>query len=195
MTTLLDPTAPLLAHAKRTLTLPTLPPYATTLVRTAVRDIYALDNSVTQLLAPYAGTFNPSSDPATACALLVNHLSMRRSKRVLCAYHHVRAARLERAVWEGKDEALLRDGVAGGSDVHGGMRGDGQDEGEGAAGGEGSALSPEEEEYLRSYGELVAALKGRWTDVDLTGSLEPPRDLFIDVRVVRDAGVIETEYG
>lgn len=193
MATPLDPTAPLLAHAKRTLTLPTLPPYATTLVRSAVRDIHALDASVNQLLAPYSGTFNPSSDPATACALLVNHLSMRRSKRVLCAYHHVRAARLERAVWEGKDEALLRGGI--GTEGPAGMRGDAQDEGEGAAGGEGSALSPEEEEYLRSYGELVAALKGRLTDVDLTGSLEPPRDLFIDVRVVRDAGVIETEYG
>lgn len=116
---------------------------------------------------------------------------------MLCAYHAVRVGRLERAVWEGRDEVLLRGGGVGDS------RGDGAtDNAEGAANGaggeggaEGSALSPEEEEYLRSYGELVAALKGRWTDVDLTGSLEPPRDLFIDVRVVRDAGVIETEYG
>jgi len=84
--------------------------------------------------------------------------------------------------------------------LRGGVSGDGQGGGgaQEEAGGDtakGSALSPEEEEYLRSYGDLVAALKGQWTDVDLTGSLEPPRDLFIDVRVVKDAGEIQTEYG
>lgn len=81
--------------------------------------------------------------------------------------------------------------------------------GEGAEGGEGesepdtqrnqnqnqSSLSPEEEEYFRVYSDLLAAYKGQWTDVDLTGSLEPPKDLFVDVRVVRDAGEIQTEYG
>jgi GINS complex subunit 1 len=56
-------------------------------------------------------------------------------------------------------------------------------------------LSPEEEEYVRQYGDLLAAYKGQWTDIDLTGSLEPPRDLFIDVRVLKDAGEIQTEYG
>lgn len=63
--------------------------------------------------------------------------------------------------------------------------------------GEGSIsnLSPEEEEYVRLYGDLLAAYKGQWTDIDLTGSLEPPKDLFIDVRVLKDAGEIQTEYG
>lgn len=58
-----------------------------------------------------------------------------------------------------------------------------------------NSLSPEEEEYFRVYSDLLAAYKGQWTDVDLTGSLEPPRDLFIDVRVLKDAGEIQTEYG
>lgn len=58
-----------------------------------------------------------------------------------------------------------------------------------------SSLSPEEEEYIRLYGDLLAAYKGQWTDIDLTGSLEPPKDLFIDVRVLKDAGEIQTEYG
>jgi GINS complex subunit 1 len=42
---------------------------------------------------------------------------------------------------------------------------------------------------------MLAAYKGQWTDIDLTGTLEPPRDLFIDVRVLKDAGEIQTEYG
>jgi len=56
-------------------------------------------------------------------------------------------------------------------------------------------LSPEEEEYARGYGLLVAGLKGRWTDVELGGSLDPPRDLYVEVRVLKDAGEIQTEYG
>lgn len=58
-----------------------------------------------------------------------------------------------------------------------------------------SSLSPEEEEYVRNYSDMLAAYKGQWTDIDLTGSLEPPKDLFIDVRVLKDAGEIQTEYG
>ena len=56
-------------------------------------------------------------------------------------------------------------------------------------------LSPEEEDYARGYALLVAGLKGRWTDVELGGSLEPPRDLYVEVRVLKDAGEIQTEYG
>jgi GINS complex subunit 1 len=65
----------------------------------------------------------------------------------------------------------------------------------GSGEGNTSSLSPEEEEYVRQYSDLLAAFKGHWTDIDLTGSLEPPRDLFIDVRVLKDAGEIQTEYG
>jgi GINS complex subunit 1 len=61
--------------------------------------------------------------------------------------------------------------------------------------GDANAFSPEEEEYMRGFNDLLAAAKGKWTDIDLTGSLEPPRDLFVDVRVLKDAGEIQTEYG
>ena len=170
-------------HAARTLTLPTLPPHQTELVRTILREVRDLDRDVSALLAPYGGAFDPSADAATACALLVNHLAMRRNKRCLLAYHRVRAERLERACWEGVDVA----------EALGGRR-----DGTGAveSGSEGAgALCPEEEEYVRLYSELLAQYKGQWTDVDLTGSLEPPKDLFVDVRVLKDAGEVQTEYG
>lgn len=70
-----------------------------------------------------------------------------------------------------------------------------RDAGASASDGSKSSLSPEEEEYVRLYGDLLSAYKGQWTDIDLTGSLEPPKDLFIDVRVLKDAGEIQTEYG
>lgn len=88
-----------------------------------------------------------------------------------------------------------------GEDVSGaGSESGGQLDGERAAGlgseaGNQHSLSPEEEEYFRQYGDMLAAYKGQWTDIDLTGSLEPPKDLFVDVRVLKDAGEIQTEYG
>jgi hypothetical protein len=96
----------------------------------------------------------------------------------------VRSDKLEEYCWEGVD-VLEQQGGSG--EGRGGM---------GSGGGkEESSLSPEEEEYVRQYSDLLAAYKGQWTDIDLTGSLEPPKDLFIDVRVLKDAGEIQTEYG
>lgn len=166
-------------HAKRTLALPTLPPYAADLVRQTVREVSELDRDAAALLAPFAGSgFDPSADRGAACALLIDHLSMRRAKRCLLAYHRVRAQRLESMCWEGTDGAVV-----------GELEQD-------AGGGHGPGnLSPEEEEYVRRYAELLAGVKGRWADIDLTGSLEPPRELFVDVRVLKDSGEVQTEYG
>ncbi|KAH7114349.1 hypothetical protein B0J11DRAFT_553665 [Dendryphion nanum] len=178
----------LVQHAKRTQSLAHLPPYQTEMVRAVTREVRDLDKDVATILEPFAGSFNPSTEPATACALLVNHLCMRRNKRCLLAYHRTRSDKLEEMCWSGID-VLERQ----------------QQQQANKSGGEGSAamsadggsssLSPEEEEYVRQYSDLLAAYKGQWTDIDLTGSLEPPKDLFIDVRVLKDAGEIQTEYG
>lgn len=148
-----------------------------------MRDV---DKDVARILAPFDGSFNPSSDPATACALLVDHLCMRRNKRCLLAYHRVRAGKLEEMCWNGQD--VLDPQQQQGKNNN--------DEGANIAqAGNQSSLSPEEEEYFRRYSDMLAAYKGQWTDIDLTGNLEPPKDLFIDVRVLKDAGEIQTEYG
>lgn len=143
-----------------------------------VRD---LDKDVSSILAPFQGSFNPSSEPATACSVLVNHLCMRRNKRCLLAYHRVRADKLEQMCWSGKDDQE-QPGPRGRQEPR-------------EASDAGSSLSPEEAEYVRQYGDMLAAFKGHWTDIDLTGDLNPPQDLFIDVRVLKDAGEIQTEYG
>lgn len=177
-------------HAKRTQKLEHLPPYQTEIVRAVTREVRDLDKDVSNILQPFNGAFDPSQDPATACTLLVDHLCMRRNKRCLLAYHRTRTDKLEEMVWNDTDMLEIaaqqqRDG--------GNARGAEADLGN--TEGNNSSLSPEEEEYVRQYGDLLAAYKGQWTDIDLTGSLEPPRDLFIDVRVLKDAGEIQTEYG
>ncbi|POS88188.1 DNA replication complex GINS protein PSF1 [Erysiphe pulchra] len=108
---------------------------------------------------------------------------MRRNKRCVLAYHRIRTEKLEGMVWDGIDVMDLAVSSQTGSNP---LESDS---------GSKSSLSPEEEEYVRQYNELLATYKGQWTDIDLTGSLEPPKDLFIDVRVLKDAGEIQTEYG
>jgi GINS complex subunit 1 len=161
-------------------------------VRAVTREIRDLDVDVNQMLEPFGSSFDPSADPATACTLLVNYMAMRRNKRCLLAYHRTRTDKLEEMVWKGWDVTDFEgQGGKDGKDGPGtGTRDPGTNGGSGS-----SSLSPQEEEYVRQYSDLLAAYKGQWTDIDLTGSLEPPRDLFVDVRVLKDAGEIETEYG
>lgn len=124
---------------------------------------------------------------------------MRRNKRCLLAYHRVRAEKLEEMCWKGIDVLEQQQPVTsvGGSGTNSNGNKEPTTEEHNATtnvSGQNS-LSPEEEEYFRLYSEMLAAYKGQWTDIDLTGSLEPPKDLFIDVRVLKDAGEIQTEYG
>lgn len=175
-------------HAKRTQSLTYLPPYQTEVIRAIVREVRDLDKNVLGLLAPFESSsagFNPSAEPAIACNVLVNHLCMRRDKRCLLAYHRVRAEKLETLVWAGED-VVDNSAIASATGTE-------QDNSDGAANHH--SLSPEEKEYVRQLGDMLAAYKGQWTNIDLTGSLEPPKDLFVDVRVLKDAGEIQTEYG
>lgn len=154
------------------------------------REVRQLERETSNRLATYQGSFDPAEDPATATALLVNHLAVRRNKRCLLAYHRVRAEKLEGMCWSGID--VLEGPARAQSHQSGSGAGDGSAPDVAEAE---SSLSPEEEEYVRRYSELLAAYKGQWTDIDLTGTLDPPKDLFIEVRSTTDAGEIQTEYG
>lgn len=171
-------------HAKRAQNLSHLPPYQPELVRAVTREIWDVHRDTDRIIKPFNGVFNPDEDQETTCVLLVNQISMRWNKRCLLAYHRVRAEKLEAMCWAGNDllEQQHRQQAQSGQ---GGSNGAGSQ----------SSLSAEEEEYFRQYNDLLSSYKGQWTDIDLTGSLEPPKDLFIDVRVLKDAGEIQTEYG
>lgn len=110
------------------------------------------------------------------------------------AYHRVRTQKLEELCWRGgelaDEQQILQQQQQNGP------------VGANTAGNPGGSmvqnldsLSPEEEDYFKNYSEMLVSFKGQWTDIDLTGSLEPPKDLFIDVRVLKDAGEVQTEYG
>jgi GINS complex subunit 1 len=60
-----------------------------------------------------------------------------------------------------------------------------------------SRLSPHELDFLRSYNDLILTYKTPYLDIlDLASSIShPPRDLYVDVQVVKDCGVVFTENG
>lgn len=163
----------LIADSKRTIGLEHLPPYQPELVRAVTREIRALESEQQATLQEFGGAagFDHSQHPEAAVNILVQHLSKQRNKRCLLAYHRLRTDRIDELCWSEK------------VNTHGRSE------------RETDSLGPDEVEYARRYNELLAAYKGQWTDVDLTGSLDPPTDLYIDVRVLKDAGEIQTEYG
>ena len=110
---------------------------------------------------------------------------MRRDKRCLLAYHRVRAEKLEALVWNGEELEKHQDGNPSDKDAAAPSTTNTSQ----------NSLSPEEASYFHAYTDFLSQYKAQYTDIDLTGSLEPPTDLFIDVRVLKDAGEIQTEYG
>jgi GINS complex subunit 1 len=158
----------LIQDSRRTQNLEALPLYQEDAVRGVVREIRDLDRDIERTMSRYDGEFQLSQDRKTSCGLFVQHLCMRRNKRCLLAYQHLRADRIREMAW--RDVDSTDNGIV-------------------------NNLHPNEQEYWRQYSELLSDYKGEWTEIDLTGSLEPPRDLFIDVRVLKDAGEIQTEYG
>lgn len=162
------------------------------MVREVTREVRQLHADTEAILAPFSGAFTPASDPPAAVSLLVDHLCMRRNKRCLLAYHKVRTDKIEEMTWKGED--VLEQAQSGGAGEQG-MGGGEAGVTVSAEDGSKSSLSPEEEEYARQYEDLLGGVKGQWADIDLAGSMVPPRDLFVDVRVLKDAGEIQTEYG
>lgn len=115
-------------------------------------------------------------DKISKCQYFVTLLCLERNKRCLLAYQKIRSNILSSLAWENN-----------GLDIMSGLIGTEQDT---------SDLSHQEQDYLKEYTELLTDLKsGELADIDLSGSLTPPSDVFIDVRVLKDAGEIQTEYG
>lgn len=62
-------------------------------------------------------------------------------------------------------------------------------------------MSPSEVDFLRAYADLVAKYRTPFVEdgaaCDITGSLDarPPKELYIQVKVLKDVGDIVTESG
>ncbi|CAI5188753.1 ANM_HP_G0092100.mRNA.1.CDS.1 [Saccharomyces cerevisiae] len=115
-------------------------------------------------------------DKEAKCQYFVTLLCMERNKRCLLAYQRLRTDILDSMAWNNNGLDLMSSITFSQQDTNN--------------------LSHQEQEYLKEYCDLITDLKsGDLVDIDLSGSLVPPSDVFIDVRVLKDAGEIQTEYG
>ncbi|BFZ53197.1 DNA replication protein psf1 [Savitreella phatthalungensis] len=172
----------LVADAKRTASLDHLPAYQSEVVRGVVREMKALESEQQRLLEAHGGAahFDHTEHPEAAVQILVQHISKQRNKRCLLAYLKQRTKRIENLCWAETLDLTASASGSGAEEIVSSSR---------------DLLGPEEQDYARRYTELLAAFKGQLTDIDLTGSVDPPRDLYVDVRVLKDAGEVQTEYG
>ncbi|PPQ69341.1 hypothetical protein CVT24_001636 [Panaeolus cyanescens] len=156
----------LLMESRRSTQTDTLSKYNDSLVRTIIREQRDLERAAQALMREGAGP-----DPA----LLIIQTAINRNKRSLLAYHAHRIDRLRDMYW-----------AVGGALPHILSNPDTR-----------SRMSPHEVDYLRQYNSSVMEFRSEFThELDITASItNPPKDLQVLVRVIRDCGVIQTELG
>ena len=151
-----------------------LPMYQDDLVRSILKETSQLKKNAEILKEQRE--ISGVEDKIARCQYFVTLLCMERNKRCLLAYQKLRSDTLDSFAWN-------RNGTDAISSLNAAKQG-------------GANLSHHEQDYLKEYVQLITDMKsGDYTDIDLSGSLTPPSDVFIDVRVLKDAGEIQTEYG
>lgn len=184
-----DAAKKLVLDAKRSLNLNDVPLFQADLVKDVIREIDDLNKDAEYLTLQQRlqeesqGSFTEKEQKINQCQLFVTHLSMRRNKRCLLAYQKLRADQIDEFSWLNIDpdqESYNEKADASLSRVSR-LNLDN--------------LSHEEQEYFRNYQEVITNYKSNFADLDLSGDLEPPTSIFIDVRVLKDGGEVQTEYG
>lgn len=181
------------AHRSTLATTPQLPlpKYAQRLVLDICLETRQLGTAITQATEAHAS--NLSQDPALICALTVQHLAVRRNKRCLLAYLHNRVGGMKERWWD-----------AGGALAHlmaphspDNTSGTGNSTGDPDAPDLKSALSHQEQEFMRGYNALVLDYKSDFLDVlDIAAPINrPPGEISVNVRVVREAGEVVLDNG
>jgi len=161
----------LITESRRSTATDTLLKYNDPLIRSILREQRQLDEMMDSTLA----TSDDSEFDGNNPSLLIYQTTILRNKRCLLAYHSHRVDRLRDMYWAvgGALPHLLSD-----QDIRG-------------------KLSPHEVDFLKQYNSAVMDFRSEFSDeLDITASItQPPKDLHVLVRVVRDCGVIQTELG
>ena len=152
-----------------------LRPHPDQLIRTLARETRSLADQ----LATGQQVFSQiESDDGQVCALLIAALAMRRNKRVMLAHQAQRTDKLRELFWSagGQTAAVL-----------------------GQATESRKNMAPAEVDFVRGYATLVNDYKAAFSKagLDLTAPTagRPPKELFVQVRVLKDVGDVETEWG
>ncbi|KAJ1979898.1 DNA replication protein psf1 [Dimargaris xerosporica] len=157
----------LIAEAKRTAR--HLPAYNEALVQHVLRETTHQFSRLEELLRTVdeLSGADPNHTRRIAAQMALLHANVKWNKRCLLAYHQQRVAFLKRLFWSlGCLPDELRD-----------------------------HLPPQELDYFSHYILLINQYKSNYVDVGLTASPIPPKDLYIEVRVLQECGEIQVEDG
>jgi GINS complex subunit 1 len=157
----------LIIESRRSTQTDTLLKYNDSMVRSIIREQRDLEKAITAL------DLRDGYPPPPA--LLITQTAINRNKRCLLAYHSHRVDRLRDMYWA-VGGALPH--ILSNQDIR-------------------SKLSPHEVDYLRQYNSSVMEFRSEFShELDIMASItNPPKDLHVLVRVIRDCGVIQTELG
>lgn len=162
----------LVTESRRSTATDTLFKYNDTLVRTLVREQRGLEALISTVLDSVAQNAPMNQFPPS---VIIHQTTVMRNKRCLLAYHQHRMNMLKTLYWSlgGALPPILSN-----TQIR-------------------ANLAPHEVDFLREYNAMVVDFRADFTDeLDITSSiLNPPKDIHVLVRVVRDCGVIETELG
>lgn len=157
----------LILESRRSTQSDTLLKYNDPMVRSIIREQRDLEKTIATLDLRDG---RPPPPP-----LLIIQTAINRNKRCLLAYHSHRIDRLRDMYWA-VGGALPH--ILSNQDIR-------------------SKLSPHEVDYLRQYNSSVMEFRSEFShELDITASItNPPKDLLVLVRVIKDCGEIQTELG
>ena len=159
----------LVTESRRSTASDTLFKYNDSLVRQIIREQRQLEAFIQSVMA------ESQEFTGETPALLIYQTTILRNKRCLLAYHNHRIERLKDMYWAvgGALPHLLSS-----PDIR-------------------SKLSPLEVDFLKKYNSEIMEFRSEFSDeLDImAGVTEPPKDLNVLVKVIRDCGVIQTELG
>lgn len=185
-----DASNSLITDSSRSLQTHTLLSYNTSTVRTIIRESHSLHAELVRASEEFSSQAEPT--PGATAELIISALALQRNKRALLVYHRQRIDTLKEAFWEKGGMLALAFGSETDTRKH---------------------MAPVDEAFAKGYSDLCLAFKTSWYGdeederdpgvqlmdaVDLLGGgteQEPPRELFVSVRVVEDVGEIETVGG
>ncbi|KAJ8904446.1 hypothetical protein NDN08_000964 [Rhodosorus marinus] len=134
----------------------------------SLRTIAIETRSIMEMITSTVSQFREKLDqPEVLATVMVFHRSVQRNKRCVLAYLYKRLERMRRMRWEYSSINFAELS---------------------------NNLSMHERDYLSKYNRLL----GEYCEsvgLDLTAELQPPKDLYIEVRVLKDCGSILTDSG
>jgi GINS complex subunit 1 len=142
-----------------------VPPYNDNGVRLVAAEIKELLEPLLEIVQSHRAEL--ATNQSYGAGVLVYHRSIQRNKRCVLAYLMNRLRRIQAYRWEAGNVAAahLADN-----------------------------MSAPESHFLNQYNKILGTYCDQ-VELDLTAEAQPPKDLYIEVRVIKDCGAVVTDSG